>query len=68
MKLFHEEIVKFYEKLKNGENFSIARYGDGEMIAMRGETISSGYGEWNTNGTDPRYSIARDYQIGRAHV
>ena len=61
MKLFHEEIVKFYEKLKNGENFSIARYGDGEMIAMRGETISSGYGEWNTNGTDPRYSIARDY-------
>lgn len=47
--------------LKSDKKFSIARYGDGEMIAMRGETISSGYGEWNTNGEDPRYSIAREY-------
>jgi hypothetical protein len=61
MKLFNEEIVKFYEMIKTDQKFAISRFGDGEMIAMRGETISSGCGEWNTNGPDQRYSIARDY-------
>jgi hypothetical protein len=60
-KLFTTEIIKFYNKLLNNEKFAIARYGDGEMIAMRGQTITSGAGEWNTNGTDPRYQIARNY-------
>ena len=59
MKDFNLEIQKFYAKLDSGVNFSVARYGDGEMIALRGDTIASGVGEWNTNGTDPRYEIAR---------
>ena len=59
MKMFDLEIKKFYNKLVTGENFSLARFGDGEMISLRGETIASGYGEWNTNGTDPAYAVAR---------
>lgn len=59
MKLFSEEIEKFYLMLHDRQNFALARYGDGEMMAMRGETIASGYGEWNTNGADPRYEVAR---------
>ena len=61
MKLFEEEIQKFHQKLANRENFSIARFGDGEMMAMRGDTIPSGYGEWMTNGPDPLYTKAREY-------
>lgn len=60
MKLFQEEIKKFYNKLCNKENFSLARFGDGEMLAMRGDTIASGCGEWNTNGALPQYEIARN--------
>ena len=59
MKLFSEEIAKFHNKLINKENFSLARFGDGEMMAMRGDTIASGYGEWNTNGAESAYSDAR---------
>lgn len=59
MKLFNEEIKVFQNKLESGENFSLARFGDGEMIAMRGEAIASGCGEWITNGPDPRYTTAR---------
>jgi hypothetical protein len=58
-KPFSEEIKKFHKKLVDGENFSIARFGDGEMMALRGETVVSGCGEWNTNGVDPRYHDAR---------
>jgi hypothetical protein len=61
MKTFNDEIVKFYNKLVVRENFSLARFGDGEMIAMRGETISSGYGEWSTNGQGEVYNTARKY-------
>ena len=60
MKLFREEIVRFYNKLENKQNFAISRFGDGEMIALRGETIASGYGEWMTNGPEPQYQIARN--------
>jgi hypothetical protein len=59
MKLFNDEIAKFHTKLINKENFALARFGDGEMMAMRGDTIASGYGEWNTNGPESAYSDAR---------
>lgn len=59
MKIFKDEILKFYNKLVAGEKFSVSRYGDGEMIALRGDTITSGAGEWNTNGPDPRYQKSR---------
>lgn len=60
MKLFNKEIQKFYNKLENGENFSLARFGDGEMIALKGDTIASGCGEWMTNGPEPKYGEARE--------
>lgn len=59
MKLFDTEIEKFYSMLISGEHFSLARFGDGEMIALRKETIASGYGEWMTNGPEPQYEVAR---------
>jgi hypothetical protein len=59
MKSFQNELKFFHDLLVNRENFSIARFGDGEMIAMRGQTISSGCGEWNTNGPEPQYELAR---------
>ena len=59
MKIFDEEIEKFYSMLISGEHFSLARFGDGEMIALRKETIASGYGEWQTNGPEPQYEVAR---------
>ena len=59
MKLFNDEIKKFYTMLYARENFSVARYGDGEMLALRGVRITSGAGEWVTNGSDLRYEIAR---------
>lgn len=59
MKIFQNEIQFFHNLLVNKENFSLARFGDGEMIAMRGETIASGCGEWNTNGPQPEYELAR---------
>jgi hypothetical protein len=59
MKLFQNEIQKFHNKLISNEKFSLARFGDGEMIALRGETIASGYGEWLTNGPGPAYDVAR---------
>jgi len=60
VKNFKEEIQKFLWMLQSNKNFSLARFGDGEMIAMRGECISSGYGEWSTNGFDDRYDLARN--------
>jgi hypothetical protein len=59
MKLFRVEIEYFFNLLINERKFALARFGDGEMIAMRGEAIASGHGEWITNGVDTRYSSAR---------
>lgn len=59
MKEFRNEIEKIYYRLKVGKNFSLSRFGDGEMIAIRGETESPGFGEWKTNGDDPRYELSR---------
>lgn len=60
MKSFRVEIEYFFDLLTiSKKKFALSRFGDGEMIAMRGETIASGYGEWITNGEDLRYSSAR---------
>lgn len=60
MKSFNQEIEKFLDMIRSEEHFSLARFGDGEMIALRKETVASGYGEWLTNGPEPQYEIARD--------
>jgi hypothetical protein len=59
MKDFKNEIHRFLELLQSNKHFALARFGDGEMIALRKETIASGYGEWMTNGPEPQYEIAR---------
>lgn len=59
MKLFTDEIKKFHAKLLSGENFSLARFGDGEMIALRKEIVNSGYGEWTTYGPEMQYELSR---------
>lgn len=61
-KSFLKEIEKIFDKIVNNENFSIARYGDGEWMAMSKQTGTSGNNEWvigdNTNVYDfPRQKL-----------
>ena len=58
-KSFSEEIQKFHLMLESKHPFALSRFGDGEMMAMRGDTLASGYGEWMTNGENPRYTLVR---------
>lgn len=39
VKEFSTELDRFNNKLKNGENFSLVRFGDGEMLVINGEAI-----------------------------
>ncbi len=39
IKTFAGDLAKFNQKLKNKENFSLVRFGDGEMIVINGESI-----------------------------
>lgn len=59
MKIFNQELEKFYNKLINRENFSLARFGDGEMLAIRKISLESGYGEWTTYRPEHKYEFAR---------
>ena len=59
MKFFRDEILKFYKMLLKNEHFAIARFGDGEMLAMNGVVGESGSGEWQMNQSSPEYSTAR---------
>jgi len=36
---FKKAILLFYNKLKNGENFALSRWGDGELKILKGEAI-----------------------------
>ena len=38
-KNFHASLDEFNTKLASGENFSLARFGDGEMVVINGEAI-----------------------------
>lgn len=38
-KTFAGDLYKFNRKLRQGENFSLVRFGDGEMIVINGESI-----------------------------
>jgi len=39
IKNFNNELLKFTDKLINHENFSLVRFGDGEMLIIKGEPI-----------------------------
>lgn len=45
---FFGEFNKFLNKVREGTNFALVRFGDGEMRAMNGEYFVSGNGEWQT--------------------
>jgi glycosyltransferase involved in cell wall biosynthesis len=38
-KAFRHELTLFTQKIANGENFSLVRFGDGEMVIINGEAI-----------------------------
>ena len=37
MKDYNEELWKFFDMLMNGENFSLSRFGDGELTIIEGK-------------------------------
>ena len=47
MKIFSNEIEKFYNKFKSGETFAFSKYADGEWMAMNGVVSTPGNGEWS---------------------
>lgn len=46
MKIFNEEIVKFYQKLTSNRHFAFSKYADGEWSAIKREYSTPGNGEW----------------------
>lgn len=60
MKIFTQEIQKFYDKLVSGEKFSFSKYADGEWMAMQGQFSTPGNGEWHIG---PDTQISRDMLI-----
>lgn len=63
MKTFKGDFSIFLNKIKNHENFAIARFGDGEMMIINGKSLnllSKGVGEFAYNPNDSKYDISRD--------
>jgi hypothetical protein len=67
IKNYQQEILFFYNKLKNSEKFSISRYGDGEWSAITSSPLlcgvipQKGITEWTTTGDDKNFNTARKY-------
>jgi hypothetical protein len=67
MQSFEEDIKFFYEKIKNGDKFSICRYGDGEWAGITGRSLLCGNNpqrgivEWTTTGENQNFEISRRY-------
>lgn len=54
---FEQELERFNQRLSQGENFALARYGDGEMIVINGDSIDLSnkyHGEHKYTPGDPR--------------
>lgn len=49
MKLFREEIQRFFNKLARREPFAFSKYADGEWMAINRHHGSPGNGEWEIN-------------------
>jgi len=61
-KTFKGDFDKFLNKIKNKENFSITRFGDGEMMIIDGidvDLLHKGPGEYSYKSNDDRYDISR---------
>lgn len=66
MKNFNQELNIFYNKINNGENIAITRFGDGEMMIMDNEFIDltkKANGEFIYNSSNPDDLIYRDRLI-----
>ena len=66
MKTFKGDFDKFLNKIKNKENFSISRFGDGEMMIINGinlNLLNKGVGEFAYDSKDIKYKISRDLLI-----
>lgn len=59
MKDYKKEIEIFYNKLVSGEKFALSKFADGELWGLRGDYALPANGEWQSNGDDPRYDLAR---------
>lgn len=59
MKDYKKEIEIFYNKLVSGEKFALSKFADGEQWGLRGDYALPANGEWQSNGDDPRYDLAR---------
>jgi hypothetical protein len=58
MKTFEGDFYKFLNKIKNNENFSLSRWGDGELSILEGNAIdlrSKGNGEFRYDPNLPQY-------------
>jgi hypothetical protein len=66
-KNYKQEIEIFYQKLQNGDKFSLSRYGDGEWSGIIGKPLICGENtkkniiEWTTTGEDERFLLSRKY-------
>lgn len=59
MKDYKKEIEFFYNKLISEEKFALSKFADGEQWGLRGDYALPANGEWQSNGDDPRYNLAR---------
>jgi hypothetical protein len=62
MKTFKGDFYKFLNKIKNNENFALARFGDGELSIIENiniDLLNKGVGEFMYNANDTKYSKAR---------
>jgi len=59
-KNFQEEIVKLFNKLKNGEKFSFSKYADGEWSVINGHPLNNNEFEYKDN---EEFSLARKMLI-----
>jgi hypothetical protein len=76
MKIFGDEIRKFYSKLENNEPFALAKFADGEWIAICDKNGTSGDKEWSINLNNEQDQISlktlkesflfkdKDYYVG----
>lgn len=63
MKKFEDDFYKFLKKIKNNENFSLSRFGDGELSIIEKNNInllSKGIGEFSYNNSDKKFSKSRE--------
>lgn len=62
MKTFSGDLDFFYNKLLNNEKFALSRWGDGELIIIRGlflDLLDKGNGEFKFDPNDSIYSESR---------